>query len=271
MAPSKHAIFTIYKSLSGGAASAGGVCSRSRSVVAPLERLETSLQGSKCARIVPNSAVKFFSNDQASRGNVVSKPLGLDDNNNSALSVNMRLDAIRPRMQMAGWSNASSTTAGEENSKVPVEYSVVIDAFRGRVQNEGFGALPRGLVPNSVKVVPSRVIFGRHLHSSTPREREANLLRPLSPHLPVYKPQVSSTVSISNRISASFLSVLFLSSSFVCLEMSQLCLTYGSFNQFLFYSSKLVPISLELAALATAFHLFYGVRDILRTNGVIKV
>ncbi|KAI3901251.1 hypothetical protein MKW92_040971 [Papaver armeniacum] len=256
MAPSKHAIFTIYKSLSGGAAT--GVC-RSRSVVAPLERLETSLQGSNSARIVPNSAVKFFSNGQASR------------DSNSEPSVNMRLDAIRPRMQMAGWSNASSTTDSEESSKVPVQYSVMVDAFRKRVQNERFGALPKGLVPNSAKVVPSRAIFGRHLHSSTPREGEANLLRPLSPHLPVYKPQISSTVSISNRISASFLSALFLSSSFVCLEMSQLCLTYGSFNQFLFYSSKLVPISLELAALATAFHLFYGVRDILRTNGVIKV
>ncbi|PPD77571.1 hypothetical protein GOBAR_DD25511 [Gossypium barbadense] len=45
---------------------------------------------------------------------------------------------------------------------------------------------------------PSRDIPG--LGSKT---RESNL-RPLSPHLPIYKPQLSATLSITNRISGAF-------------------------------------------------------------------
>ncbi|MBA0836111.1 hypothetical protein Goarm_008349 [Gossypium armourianum] len=36
------------------------------------------------------------------------------------------------------------------------------------------------------------------------KTRESNL-RPLSPHLPIYKPQLSATLSITNRISSAFL------------------------------------------------------------------
>ncbi|PSR84091.1 Succinate dehydrogenase cytochrome b560 subunit like [Actinidia chinensis var. chinensis] len=32
-----------------------------------------------------------------------------------------------------------------------------------------------------------------------------NILRPLSPHLPIYKPQLTSTFPISHRISGAFL------------------------------------------------------------------
>ncbi|XP_027362570.1 mitochondrial adenine nucleotide transporter ADNT1-like [Abrus precatorius] len=66
------------------------------------------------------------------------------------------LDVIRRRMQMGGWKDAASVVAGEVNSKV--EYTGMVDAFRKTVQREGFGALYKGLVPNSVKVVPSIAI-----------------------------------------------------------------------------------------------------------------
>uniref|UniRef100_A0A2P2KGD9 Mitochondrial adenine nucleotide transporter ADNT1 n=1 Tax=Rhizophora mucronata TaxID=61149 RepID=A0A2P2KGD9_RHIMU len=68
------------------------------------------------------------------------------------------LDVIRRRMQMVGWKDAASVVIGDGRNKAPVEYSGMIDAFRKTVRHEGFGALYKGLVPNSVKVVPSIAI-----------------------------------------------------------------------------------------------------------------
>ncbi|KAF9687892.1 hypothetical protein SADUNF_Sadunf02G0140500 [Salix dunnii] len=68
------------------------------------------------------------------------------------------LDVIRRRMQMVGWKGAASIVTGDGRSKAPLEYTGMIDAFRKTVRHEGFGALYKGLVPNSVKVVPSIAI-----------------------------------------------------------------------------------------------------------------
>uniref|UniRef100_A0A1D1Y488 Mitochondrial substrate carrier family protein B n=1 Tax=Anthurium amnicola TaxID=1678845 RepID=A0A1D1Y488_9ARAE len=299
-----HAILTICKSLAAGGV-AGGV---SRTAVAPLERLKILLQvqnphnikyngtiqglkyiwrsegfrglfkgnGTNCARIVPNSAVKFFSYEQASsrilslyrqqtghedaeltpvlrlgagacagiiamsatypmdmvRGRITvqtekspyqyrgmvhalttvyrqegfralykgwlpsvigvipyvglnfavyeslkdwlvkSKPFGLVEDNELSVTTRLAcgaaagtvgqtvaypLDVIRRRMQMVGWKDAASVVAGQ-GSKSSLAYSGMIDAFRKTIRNEGFGALYKGLVPNSVKVVPSIAI-----------------------------------------------------------------------------------------------------------------
>lgn len=301
--PPNHAFLTICKSLVAGGV-AGGV---SRTAVAPLERLKILLQvqnrhyvkyngtvqglkyiwktegfrgmfkgnGTNCARIIPNSAVKFFSYEQASNGilslyrlqtgneeahltpllrlgagacagiiamsatypmdlvrgrltvqteasphqyrgifNALStvfreegaralykgwlpsvigvipyvglnfsvyeslkdwliqtKPLGIAQD--SELSVTTRLacgaaagtigqtvayplDVIRRRMQMGGWKGAASVVTGD--GKGNLEYTGMVDAFRKTVKYEGFGALYKGLVPNSVKVVPSIAI-----------------------------------------------------------------------------------------------------------------
>ncbi|PWA49627.1 Mitochondrial carrier domain-containing protein [Artemisia annua] len=66
------------------------------------------------------------------------------------------LDVIRRRMQMVGWKHAGSVVKGD--GKSAMEYNGMIDAFRKTVRHEGFGALYKGLVPNSVKVVPSIAI-----------------------------------------------------------------------------------------------------------------
>ncbi|KAM3704436.1 hypothetical protein ACJW31_03G003300 [Castanea mollissima] len=71
-----------------------------------------------------------------------------------------------------------------------------------------------------------------------------NILRPLSPHLPIYKPQLTSTFPISHRISRAFLATI-------------------NFYQFFFFSSKLILISVEITALALSYHLFNGVRHLL--------
>lgn len=114
---------------------------------------------------------------------IKNKPFGLVED--SELSVTTRLacgaaagtvgqtvayplDVIRRRMQMVGWNNAASVVTGDGRSKAPLEYTGMVDAFRKTVRYEGFSALYKGLVPNSVKVrdaLPlSLLIYTKMLH-----------------------------------------------------------------------------------------------------------
>lgn len=96
-----------------------------------------------------------------------SKSFGLVDNNELSVTTKLGcgaaagtvgqtvaypLDVIRRRMQMVGWKDAASVVIGDGRSKAPLEYNGMVDAFRKTVRYEGFGALYKGLVPNSVKV-----------------------------------------------------------------------------------------------------------------------
>ncbi|KAE8663021.1 succinate dehydrogenase subunit 4 [Hibiscus syriacus] len=90
-----------------------------------------------------------------------------------------------------------------------------------------------------------------------------NILRPLSPHLPVYKPQLNATLSITNRISGAFLTTVLLFSYLLSLKMGSVCLTYSSFYQFFFYSAKLFLVSASVSALALSYHTYYGIRHLL--------
>ncbi|XP_065875647.1 dihydrolipoyllysine-residue succinyltransferase component of 2-oxoglutarate dehydrogenase complex 2, mitochondrial-like isoform X2 [Euphorbia lathyris] len=98
---------------------------------------------------------------------------------------------------------------------------------------------------------------------STDKPNTPNSLRPLSPHLPVYKPQLNSMVSIFNRFAAAFLTAEILL-VYLLLEIGSTSFTYYNFYQLLFYSSKLTLLSIELTALALAFHLVYGVGALIR-------
>ena len=92
----------------------------------------------------------------------------------------------------------------------------------------------------------------------------ATTLRPLSPHLTIFKPQLNSTVSISNRISAAMLVTVALSSYLLFVKVGGVCLTFPSFYQTFFYASKYIaPITTEVTALALAFHLFYVIRHLI--------
>ncbi|KAL0714965.1 hypothetical protein Bca4012_021944 [Brassica carinata] len=127
--------------------------------------------------VVPYVGLNFAVYESLKDWLVKSKPFGILDNNNTELTVTTRLacgaiagtmgqtvayplDVVRRRMQMVGWKDASSVITGGDGSrgKAPIEYSGMIDAFRKTVRHEGFGALYKGLVPNSVKVVPSIAI-----------------------------------------------------------------------------------------------------------------
>nr|AKI85075.1 succinate dehydrogenase subunit 3 [Monsonia emarginata] len=102
-------------------------------------------------------------------------------------------------------------------------------------------------------------------YASPPAEQTSNTpnsLRPLSPHLPVYQPQINSTLSIFNRISGIYLTAFILSFYFLTMKMGSVCLTYESFYQTLFYSSKLFPIAAEISLLALAYHLFSWIRHL---------
>ncbi|KAJ1413791.1 Mitochondrial carrier protein [Sesbania bispinosa] len=123
--------------------------------------------------VIPYVGLNFAVYESLKDWLIKSKPFGLVQD--SELSVTTRLacgaaagtvgqtiayplDVIRRRMQMVGWNHAASVVTGDGRGKVPLEYTGMVDAFRKTVRYEGFGALYKGLVPNSVKVVPSIAI-----------------------------------------------------------------------------------------------------------------
>ena len=98
---------------------------------------------------------------------IKSKPFGLVEDNELSVTTRLAcgaaagtvgqtvaypLDVIRRRMQMVGWNNAASVLTGDGRSKAALEYNGMVDAFRKTVRHEGFRALYKGLIPNSVKV-----------------------------------------------------------------------------------------------------------------------
>ncbi|KAF4353165.1 hypothetical protein CsatB_004685 [Cannabis sativa] len=124
--------------------------------------------------VVPYVGLNFAVYESLKDYLVKTKPFGLV-NDSGELSVTTRLacgaaagtvgqtiayplDVIRRRMQMVGWKDASSIVTGDGKGKPSLEYTGMVDAFRKTVRYEGFGALYKGLVPNSVKVVPSIAI-----------------------------------------------------------------------------------------------------------------
>jgi len=102
------------------------------------------------------------------------------------------------------------------------------------------------------------------IRRGNPILKRKNFLRPLSPHLPIYKPQLTSTFPIFHRISGAFLATIVLFFYLLCLKMGLICFTYENFYQFFFYSSKLILISVEITALALSYHLYNGLRHLLK-------
>lgn len=94
-------------------------------------------------------------------------------------------------------------------------------------------------------------------------DNRIRIFRPLSPHLPIYKPQLTSTFPIFHRISGAFLVTIVLFFYLLCLKIGLICFTYENFYQFCFYSSKLILIAVEITALALSYHLYNGVRHLL--------
>uniref|UniRef100_UPI0030FE61DF succinate dehydrogenase subunit 3 n=1 Tax=Primulina hunanensis TaxID=1846138 RepID=UPI0030FE61DF len=98
-----------------------------------------------------------------------------------------------------------------------------------------------------------------------------NILRPLSPHLPIYKPQLTSTFPISHRISGAFLATIVFFFHLLYLKIGLICFTYENVYLFFFYSSKLILISVEITAFALSYHLYNGVRILYNHRILNKV
>ena len=84
---------------------------------------------------------------------------------------------------------------------------------------------------------------------------------PLSPHLQIYKPQITSLLSISHRISGFALNFSLIIS---VLGLLSLCLGEKQYNHFIslinFYPVKLI---IFLTILGFSYHLLNGIRHIL--------
>nr|YP_009047305.1 succinate dehydrogenase subunit 3 [Ptychomnion cygnisetum]AGN74057.1 succinate dehydrogenase subunit 3 [Ptychomnion cygnisetum]AHG59039.1 succinate dehydrogenase subunit 3 [Ptychomnion cygnisetum] len=95
--------------------------------------------------------------------------------------------------------------------------------------------------------------------------------RPLSPHLTIYKPQLTSTLSIFHRISGAFLAIMVFF-SILFLKIGDLNLTsyylyqYAFFLTFYFYWSILSVVNFSLLALC--YHISNGIRHLLWDLGL---
>nr|QFK69617.1 succinate dehydrogenase subunit 3 [Pogonatum inflexum] len=95
--------------------------------------------------------------------------------------------------------------------------------------------------------------------------------RPLSPHLTIYKPQLTSTFSIFHRISGAFLATMVFS-SILLLKIGDLNLTsyyfywYAFF--FTFYFHWLILSVVNFTLLALCYHMSNGIRHLLWDLGL---
>ncbi|KAJ6326645.1 hypothetical protein OIU76_003920 [Salix suchowensis] len=123
--------------------------------------------------VIPYVGLNFAVYESLKDWLVKTKPFGLVEDNELGVArrlacgaaagtvgqtVAYPLDVIRQRMQMVGWKDTASVVTGDRKGKTAIEYTGMVDAFRKTVRHEGVGALYKGLVPNSVKVIPSIAI-----------------------------------------------------------------------------------------------------------------
>ena len=90
---------------------------------------------------------------------------------------------------------------------------------------------------------------------------------PLSPHLQIYKPQITSLLSISHRISGVALNFVL-----VILVLGLLCITLGeSYFELLisFINSFPIKIIIFLAILGFSYHFLNGIRHIIWDFGFL--
>nr|BDW36581.1 succinate dehydrogenase subunit 3 [Streblotrichum convolutum] len=90
--------------------------------------------------------------------------------------------------------------------------------------------------------------------------------RPLSPHLTIYKPQLTSTFSIFHRISGAFLAIMVFF-SILFLKIGDLNLTYYYLYRyafsFTFYFHWLISSVVNFSLLALCYHMSNGIRHLL--------
>jgi succinate dehydrogenase cytochrome b556 subunit len=90
--------------------------------------------------------------------------------------------------------------------------------------------------------------------------------RPLSPHLTIYTPQLTSTLSIFHRITGAFMASMVIL-SVLCLKMCDLNLTFYPFYWYTFctitYFNWVIFGLTNLMLLALCYHMSNGIRHLL--------
>jgi succinate dehydrogenase / fumarate reductase, cytochrome b subunit len=98
------------------------------------------------------------------------------------------------------------------------------------------------------------------------RDKQISESRPLSPHLQIYKPQITSVLSISHRVSGVFLSLGLL---FVSIFMFFLAFGKDSYSIWVFFSNSLLgELILFGWVFALLFHMFNGIRHLFWDYGL---
>ena len=93
-----------------------------------------------------------------------------------------------------------------------------------------------------------------------------NLKRPLSPHLQIYKPQLTSVLSIAHRITGVALSIL---SLFIPLTLLSVALGIDYFNILkAFLANVFIQLLITASIFVLAYHLLNGIRHLFWDYGM---
>ena len=93
-----------------------------------------------------------------------------------------------------------------------------------------------------------------------------NLKRPLSPHLQIYKPQLTSVLSIAHRITGVALSIL---SLFIPLTLLSVALGIDYFNILkAFLANIFIQLLITASIFVLAYHLLNGIRHLFWDYGM---
>nr|ACO14651.1 Succinate dehydrogenase cytochrome b560 subunit, mitochondrial precursor [Caligus clemensi] len=128
----------------------------------------------------------------------------------------------------------------------------------GRMTRNGTPAL--GLRSVSMKPVSPEAVAPKESFW----DKNKRLNRPMSPHLTIYKPQLTSMLSISHRISGMYLTAILYSGGFLPFVLPN---NFPTFIQSIEIAPLLVTAGKFAIAFPFAFHTYNGLRHLLWDMG----